>query len=101
LYEEFGEKCVTYLNGMFAFAIWDQKENQLFLARDHLGIKPLFYYYQNGQLVFGSEIKAILEFPVIDRSIDLQALDQFLSIEYIPAPRTIYLNIKNFLQVIV
>jgi asparagine synthase (glutamine-hydrolysing) len=95
LYEELGIGCVNHLNGMFAFAIWDQKKRQIFIARDHLGIKPLFYCYQKNRLIFGSEIKAILEFPHIEQEIDLKALDQFLSIEYILAPRTIYTGIKK------
>jgi asparagine synthase (glutamine-hydrolysing) len=95
LYEEYGEDCVKHLNGMFAFAIWDEKQRKLMLARDHLGIKPLFYSYKDDKIWFGSEIKALLEDQAIARDIDLYALDQFLSLEYIPAPRTIYTNIKK------
>jgi asparagine synthase (glutamine-hydrolysing) len=95
LYEEYGEDCVTHLNGMFAFAIWDEKQQKLFLARDHLGVKPLFYSYKDCKIWFGSEIKALLVDPSLEREIDLLALDQFLSLEYIPAPRTIYTNIKK------
>src|SRR5262249_13436779 len=88
-YEEFGEQCVTKLNGMFAFAIWDRKENKLVLARDRLGVKPLYYYFDDRCFVFGSELKAILAFPEIPKTIDLEALDTFLTYEYVPAPLSI------------
>jgi asparagine synthase (glutamine-hydrolysing) len=94
-YEEYGEDCVTYLNGMFGFAIWDEKQRKLLLARDHIGIKPLFYSYKGNKIWFGSEIKALLQDPAVERELDIFALDQFLSLEYIPAPRTIYKNIKK------
>jgi asparagine synthase (glutamine-hydrolysing) len=95
LYEEYGEECVNHLNGMFAFAIWDEIERKLFLARDHIGIKPLFYSCEDDKMMFGSEIKALLQDPDIKREIDTTALDQFLSLEYIPTPRTIYKQIKK------
>ncbi len=88
-YEEYGENCVQKLNGMFAFAIWDQRKNQIFLARDRVGIKPLYYFFDKKRLVFGSELKSILQAGEIPRRIDLQALDNFLTLEYIPAPLSI------------
>ena len=94
-YEEYGEHCVTKLNGMFAFAIWDCRKQKLLLARDRLGIKPLYYFLDNRHLVFGSELKAILEHPEIPRAIDLEALDSYLTFEYIPAPLSIFKGIKK------
>ena len=94
-YEEFGEACVEKLNGMFAFAIWDKRKNELFLARDRLGIKPLYYLFDKKRLVFGSEIKSILQAGDIPKRIDLQALDNFLTFEYIPAPLSIFQDIKK------
>ncbi len=94
-YEEFGEECVKHLNGMFAFAIWDKKHRKLFVARDRTGIKPLHYTLAKGQLIFGSELKAILVHPDVERRIDLVALNEYLSFEYVPTPRTIFKNIKK------
>jgi len=93
LYEEYKENCVQYLCGMFAFAIWDSKEKQLFLARDRLGIKPLFYSQINGSLIFSSEIKSILECKKVSKDINLNALDQYLTFLYIPSPLTIFKEI--------
>jgi asparagine synthase (glutamine-hydrolysing) len=95
LYEEYGDDCPAHLNGMFAYAVWDEKKRKLLLARDHIGIKPLFYSWDDNHLWFGSEIKALLVDPRVRREIDVSALDQFLSLEYIPAPRTIYTHIKK------
>ena len=96
LYEEFGLEFVKKLRGMFAFAIYDQKNNRLILARDHIGKKPLYYCLkQNRNLVFGSEIKAILQYPGIDRAVDPEALDFFLTLEYIPAPYSILATVKK------
>ena len=94
-YEEYGIECVQHFNGMFAFAIWDDKKRRLFLARDRLGIKPLFYSAQNGSITFGSEIKCILESNKIDRRINFQALDYYFSLGYIPAPHTIFKGIQK------
>ena len=91
LYEEFGLEFVKKLRGMFAFAIYDQKNNRLVLARDHIGKKPLYYSLDPKRgLVFASEIKAILQFPGIDRDVDPEALDFFLTLEYVPAPLSIF-----------
>jgi asparagine synthase (glutamine-hydrolysing) len=95
LYEEYGRDCVKKLNGMFAFAIWDRRKQSLFLARDRLGVKPLYYFLDDHCLVFGSELKAILAYNEIPRQIDLEALDSFLTAEYIPAPLSIFQGIKK------
>jgi len=97
LYEEEGESFVEKLRGMFAFALWDSEERKLVLGRDRIGIKPLYYYSDEQKLLFGSEIKAILECQEIRTEIDLQALDAFLAYTYIPAPLTIYRNIFKLL----
>ncbi|HET9906374.1 MAG TPA: asparagine synthase (glutamine-hydrolyzing) [Anaerolineales bacterium] len=96
-YEEYGDQCVTHFNGMFAIALWDAREHRLFLARDRLGIKPLYYWSDSEKLVFGSELKALLLHPDVPRLVDLAALDLFLTLEYIPAPRTIYKGISKLL----
>jgi asparagine synthase (glutamine-hydrolysing) len=95
LYEEYGRHCVSKLNGMFAFTIWDRRKNELFLARDRFGIKPLYYSEFNGQFIFASEIKAILQFPDFAPELDLVSLDQYLTFEYIPAPRSIFKKIHK------
>ena len=94
-YEEFGDECVKYLNGMFAFAIWDGCNRRLFLARDRFGIKPLYYAVIGRRMVFASEIKSILRHPGVDRSIDFVALNEYLSFEYVPTPRTIFKSIRR------
>jgi asparagine synthase (glutamine-hydrolysing) len=94
LYEEFGIDCVQHLNGIFAFAIWDGKKQELVLARDRMGIKPMYYTrLPNGHLIFGSEMKVILSHPALERQIDLIALNEYLSYEYVPTPRTIIRNV--------
>ena len=97
LYEEHGINCVQYLNGMFAFAIWDSNKKVLFLARDRLGIKPLFYYHNQEKLLFGSEIKCILSDPTVNREVNLEALHHFLSLNYTPAPLTMFKGILQLL----
>jgi len=93
-YEEWGENCVQHLRGMFAFAIWDEKQEKLILARDRIGVKPLYYtQLEDKTLVFGSELKAILVHPGVKRSLEPKALDLFLTLEYIPAPHSIFKNI--------
>ena len=95
LYEELGANCVDRLNGMFTFAIWDSTRHKLFLARDRLGIKPLFYSFEPGRrLIFGSEIKTILEAGV-GRKADPQALYDYLSLMYVPTPATAFAAIKK------
>ncbi len=89
-YEEFGVGCLEHLNGMFASALWDGRERRLFLARDRVGIKPLYYTQTADGLLFGSELKAILAHPNVPRRVDPIALDQYLTFEYVPTPRTIF-----------
>ena len=96
-YEEYGENCVRYLRGMFAFAIWDGEKKRLFLARDRVGIKPLYYLWDGQQFLFASEPKAILEEPTVSRTIDPLALDDYLTYLYIPAPKTIFQGIRKLL----
>lgn len=93
LYEEYGPKCVEHLHGMFAFALWDKKANSLFIVRDRLGIKPLFYWLDGHSLVFASELKGILKCPGVTKELDYSALDAFMTYGYIPAPRTIFRHI--------
>src|SRR5262249_4671849 len=78
LYEEEGERLVERLRGMFAFALWDRKRNQLLLARDRLGIKPLYVYRDQEKVVFGSELKAIQAHPSVPRTINVEALEDYL-----------------------
>jgi asparagine synthase (glutamine-hydrolysing) len=93
-YEEWGLEFVHRFRGMFAFALWDGKTRQLLLVRDRIGIKPLYYTrLSDGTLVFGSELKTILVHPGVRREIEPQALDLFLTLEYIPAPHSIFKNI--------
>lgn len=94
-YEEWGNKCVDRLRGMFAFAIWDIKKRILFIARDRLGIKPLFFAQYRGRFYFASEMKAILADPTFPRRIDEQALTSYFSYSYIPAPLTIFTDIRK------
>lgn len=94
LYEEYGENCVEKLIGMYAFALWDTQQEKLFLARDRLGIKPLFFYYDEHQFIFGSEIKAILATGV-KREIDYDALNHYFSLFYVPTPHSIFQGIRK------
>lgn len=96
-YEEYGEKCVEKFNGMFAFAIWDPKRKSLFLARDRLGIKPLYYALVNGSLIFSSEIKGLLQYPELKRRINRKAVYDYLSFRYVPGPETILDGVKKLL----
>ena len=92
-YEEYGADCVQHLRGMFAFAIWDSRARRLLLARDRLGVKPLYYYRDGRFLAFASEIKALLRIPSIPREVAPEALDLYLSLRYVPGPRTMFKNI--------
>src|SRR5216683_2477391 len=94
-YERYGSDCVKHLRGMFAFAIWDERTQELFLARDRVGKKPLLYAQVNGQFVFGSEFSALLLHPEISRDILPQALDYYFSFMCVPAPLTVYRSIKK------
>jgi asparagine synthase (glutamine-hydrolysing) len=95
LYEELGTECLQQLNGMFAFALWDTKRKTLFLARDRTGKKPLHYCIAEGQFIFGSEVKALLQHPRVTKELDLKALNKYLAYEYVPAPHTIFQSIKK------
>src|SRR6266404_896039 len=90
LYEEYGEDCFRRLRGMFAIALWDSQERKLLLARDRVGKKPLFYAADSKQIIFGSELKVLLAAGGMPREIDHQALCDYFSCGYIPAPKTIY-----------
>ena len=95
LYEQYGDAVAEHVEGMFAFAIYDSQRRRMLLARDRLGIKPLFLADTSRAVIFGSEIKALLCHPGIDRSLDLQAVDEYLTYTYVPAPRTIYRGIRK------
>ena len=95
LFEEFGESCVEKLRGMFAFAIWDERKTILFMARDRVGIKPLYYWLTDKSLVFGSEIKAILADPEVKPEILPQMVDRFLTYYYVPGDETLFRNIRK------
>jgi len=94
-YEEYGDDCLAHFNGMFAIALWDAPRRRLLLARDRIGIKPLYYWAGPEQLVFGSELKAVMAYPRLEATLDAEALDQFLTLEYIPAPRTIFADVRK------
>ena len=95
LYEEKGEACFDELNGMFALAIWDQKAKKLIVAKDRLGKKPLYYSVINNTFIFASELKAILEHPLIKKEIDYDSLNKYLIYEYVPTPKTIIKNVSK------
>ena len=95
-YLEYGHDCLSYFNGMFAFAIWDSTKKELFIARDRLGIKPLYYFEENGRLIFSSEIKAILKHDV-KREIDLNSLNSFFKYRFIANHKTMINGIKKLL----
>ncbi len=90
-WEAWGEACVQRLSGMFAFALWDRRREALFLARDRLGIKPLYYaLLPDGQLLFASELKALAAHPKLPRALDISAVEDYFSFGYVPEPKTIY-----------
>jgi len=95
LYERHGTDCFRRLNGMFALAIWDRRNDALVLARDHFGIKPLYYTTRNGRLAFASEVKALLELPDVPREVDPFALRQYLTLLWTPDPRTMFRGIEK------
>jgi len=94
-YQTWGVDCLPRLRGMFAFALWDKPRRRLFLARDRVGIKPLVYAWDGRRLLFGSEIKALLEDRQLPREIDWEALRDFLALHYIPGPRTIFRAVRK------
>jgi len=90
LYREYGENALSRLNGMFAFGIWDSENRELFLARDHFGIKPLYYACKGDGFAFASEAKSLLELPGFSRRVDPNALDQYLTLLWVPDPLTMF-----------
>jgi len=96
-YLEWGTECLSRFIGMFALAIWDGRRRRLFLARDQIGIKPLYYYHHEGSLIFSSELRGILAFKGITQTLDAGAVPLFLHYQYIPSPRTIYQHIFKLL----
>ena len=94
-YDQYGADCPKHLRGMFAFAIWDERTEELFLARDRVGKKPLLYAVVNNQLIFGSEFSALLQHPDISRDINQEAIHYYLSFMCVPAPLTAYRAIRK------
>jgi len=95
LFEEFGAEALAHLNGIFAVAIWNERRRELFLARDRMGVKPLYYAMTGDGLTFGSEMKVLLANPAVERRLDVAALNEYLSYEYVPTPRTILQGIQR------
>jgi len=93
LYDEYGDAMLEHLNGMFAFALWDKRRKKLLIARDRFGEKPLYYGVFGNKLIFASEPKVLLQHPLVNPEINLNALRQYLSFDYVPAPSSIYKNI--------
>ncbi len=94
-YEEWGDDVLKQLRGMFAFALWDRRQQQLLAGRDRLGIKPFYYYHQGGRLAFASEIKGLLTIPDIPRRVNPQALYDYLGYEFVPSPQTMFEGIHK------
>lgn len=94
-YEEYDLEFLSHLSGMFAFALWDKRQQRLLLARDRLGIKPLFFAHTKNSLIFGSEIKSLLEHPDVPRTLNRNALHDYLSLNYVVAPRTLFSGIMQ------
>ena len=95
LYEEEGLEAVKRFNGMFAFGLWDEKKQRLWLCRDRVGIKPLVYSWDGLRLLFASEIKALLADPTVDKALDRDALMLYLAFNYVPAPLTMFKGIRK------
>jgi len=96
-YEQYGENCIRYLDGMFAFSIWDDKKQRLLIARDRFGIKPLYYYLDRRKLIFASEIKSILCEPSVERKLNKDALNNYLFFGFSPVQFTLFKNINKLL----
>ncbi len=94
-YEQWGLDCLQHFNGMFAFALYDSKKEEVFLARDRSGQKPLYYYHQNGKFLFASEAKAILTCDYVPREANTTTIDAYLTLRYVPEPRTMFKNINT------
>jgi asparagine synthase (glutamine-hydrolysing) len=95
LYEDVGARCVERLNGMFAFALWDESRRELILARDRFGKKPLYYAQLETSLLFGSELKSLLQHPRCPRELDFDSLAGYLALEYVPTPRSIFAGVRK------
>ncbi|MDP7354465.1 MAG: asparagine synthase (glutamine-hydrolyzing) [Desulfobacterales bacterium] len=93
LYEEFGDDCLHHLSGIFAFAIWDDRKKELFVAKDKMGVKPVYYTQTKNFFVLGSEMKVLMQHPEVNREINLSSLNQYLTFEYVPTPGTILKNV--------
>jgi asparagine synthase (glutamine-hydrolysing) len=93
-YEEYGVDCLQRFNGMFAFALYDIPRQELLIARDRAGQKPLYYHHRDGRFLFGSEAKAILESPLVERRCNLRAIDSYLGLRYVPQPETLFEGIR-------
>lgn len=96
-YEAFGVQCVSRLRGMFAFAIWDERDRRLLLARDRLGIKPLYYWERGERLAFASELKSLLQLPDVLREVAPEAVDLYLTYGYVPSPYTAFCGIRKLM----
>ncbi len=94
-YEQWGKGCVERFNGMFAFALWDSNKRELFLARDHLGIKPLYYIDLGSRILFGSEIKALLQDAECPRDVDVESLAELFTFRYVPSPKTLFKGVRK------
>jgi len=94
-YEEWGDECTSRFNGMFVFALWDSKRRRLLIARDHLGVKPLYYVLIGERLLFASEVKSLLSDPGCPREVDIQALGQLFTLRYVPSPLTLFKGIRK------
>lgn len=95
MYIVYGKECVSKLNGMFAFAVYDKVKDSMFLARDHFGIKPLYYTYQNNDFIFASEIKAILEYPDVKAEVDQKSLNEYMTFQVMLKKHTLFKNIHS------
>lgn len=94
-YEQWGHECVNRFNGVFAFALWDSTRRELLLARDHLGVKPLYFVELDSRILFGSEIKSLLADPACPREVDTQALAELFTFRYVPSPRTLFKQVQK------
>src|SRR5438067_627523 len=94
-YREYGVRMLEHLQGMFAFALWDRAAQRLLIARDHLGVKPLYYQWDGRSLVFASELKGLTAHPAVTREVDIEALGLYLESQYIPAPKSVYREVRK------
>jgi asparagine synthase (glutamine-hydrolysing) len=91
-YEQWSEECPNKFNGMFAFAIWDERKKMFFIVRDRVGIKPLYYYFKDGNFAFASELKSLLEYPFFEKELNKKSLYYYLLFQYVPTPYSIFKN---------